>query len=134
VRLVSAGGVIFRVVSGVFEVALIFSGGVWWLPKGLVEAGESFEGAALREVKEETGFDGEIVGKIGENSYFFTRGGKRYLKTVHLYLMRCVGGSADIHDSEADYVRWFKISEALQVLRYPNERKIVAKAEWMLKQ
>jgi len=132
-QLVSAGGIIFRVANGVPEVALIFSGGVWWLPKGLVEESESLEKAALREVKEETGFQGEIVGKIGENSYDFTREGRRYSKTVHLYLMRCVGGSSDVHDSEADAVRWFRISEAFQVLKYPNERKILAKAEQMLK-
>jgi NADH pyrophosphatase NudC (nudix superfamily) len=47
--------------------------------------------------------------------------------------MRCVGGSSDVHDSEADDVRWFKVPEAIQVLRYPNERKIVTKAEQMMR-
>ena len=131
-RVVSSGGVIFRTVNGQFEVALISRGKVWCLPKGLIEQGETTEETALREVKEETGLEGEIVKKIGEISYNFFRR-KRYFKTVHFYLLRHVGGSVNNHDFEADRVRWFPISEALQVLTYVNEIRTLKKAKEMLK-
>ena len=131
-RVVSSGGVIFRTVNGQFEVALISRGKVWCLPKGLIEQGETTEETALREVKEETGLEGEIFKKIGEISYNFFRG-KRYLKKVHFYLLKHIGGSVSNHDFEADRVKWFPISEAFQVLTYVNERRILRKAEEMLK-
>jgi len=94
--------------------------------------GETAEETALREVREETGLEGEIVNRIGEISYvFFKR--KRYFKMVHFYLIRHIGGSISNHDYEADRVKWFQISEALKILTYPNERKILKKAEKILK-
>ena len=129
---VSAGGVIYRTVGKEFEVALILHDGLWCLPKGLIEENETHETAALREVKEETGLTGEIAGKIGEINYNFFR--KRlYSKTVHFYLLKYVEGSIDAHDTEADDVKWFNISRALQILAYPNERKMLLGAKNMLK-
>jgi len=131
-RVVSSGGVIFRVVDGRFEVALISRGRIWGLPKGLIEEGETVEETALREVKEETGLDGETVGKIGVINYDFFRG-KRYFKTVHFFLLKYICGSVSHHDLEADKVKWFSISEALEILTYINEKRILKKAEEILK-
>ena len=131
-RVVSAGGVIFRRVKDEFEVALILHRGGWCLPKGLVEKNETFEQAALREVREETGLEGELVGKIGAISYSFTQEG-RYFKTVHFFLLRYVGGSTDQHDSEVYGVKWFSTSDALQILTFVKERQILQQALAMLK-
>lgn len=131
-RIVSAGGVIFRRVDNGFEVALVSKESVWCLPKGLIEKGETTEETALREVREETGLDGEIVGKIGEISYSFSRE-RRYFKTVHFFLLRHVGGSVEAHDSEMDRVEWFPVSDAFRVLTYINERRILAEAVEILK-
>jgi 8-oxo-dGTP pyrophosphatase MutT (NUDIX family) len=130
-RVVSAGGVIFRRIEDKFEVALVSRGKVWYLPKGLIERGESAEEAALREVREETGLEGKLVGKIGEINYSFSHG-RRYLKTVHFYLFNYVGGSVETHDSEGEMVRWFSGSDAARVLTYINEKRILAKAMEML--
>ena len=130
-QVVSAGGVVFRSGNDGFEVALIQNRGLWGLPKGNVEKGETLEAAALREAREETGLVGELMGKIGEISYSFVRN-RRYLKTVHFYLVRCVGGSVNLHDSEVDEVRWFSVLDALRVMKYPGERGILKKASSML--
>lgn len=131
-KVVSAGGVIYREDTNGFKVALILNDNFWCLPKGLIEEGETLEATASREVREETGLTGELVGKIGEISYSFFRR-KRYVKTVHFYLFKCVGGSVDAHDSEVDEARWFSIPDALNALVYPNEKKMLLKAEKMLK-
>jgi 8-oxo-dGTP pyrophosphatase MutT (NUDIX family) len=131
-KVVSSGGVIFRNANGDFEVALVSRRNIWCLPKGLIEANETAEEAALREVQEETGLKGEIVSKIGEVSYSFFRK-QRYFKTVHFYLLRFVGGSMEAHDSEMERVKWFPIADAIKVLTYVNEKKIMNKASEILK-
>jgi 8-oxo-dGTP diphosphatase len=41
-----------------------FDGYVWTFPKGRPDAGETPEQAALREVKEETGYSAKVIGKL----------------------------------------------------------------------
>jgi len=130
-RLVSSGGVIFRQSDGQYEVALIYTGRNWGLPKGLIEKAETAEETALREVREETGLEGEMVKKIGKISYSFTRR-KRYSKTVHFYLLKYVGGSLQDHDYEVAKVKWFPISKAIQTVTYTSEREILKKARNIL--
>ena len=45
------------------------SKGLWCLPSGFAEAGESIEEAALRELKEETGIKGKIIKLLDVDSY-----------------------------------------------------------------
>src|SRR3954454_20796088 len=44
----------------------------WSLPKGHVEADETIEEAAVREVEEETGIRGRIIAKLGAIDYWFS--------------------------------------------------------------
>jgi 8-oxo-dGTP pyrophosphatase MutT (NUDIX family) len=131
-RVVSAGGVIYRIINGHFDVALICVGGIWCLPKGLIEQDERPEETALREVREETGLEGELIMRIDDINYSFVKKTK-YFKTVHFYLVKQTGGSLAEHDTEVDKAQWFPISEAYQILVYPNERRILEKAEKMLR-
>lgn len=136
---VSAGGVIYRRRGDTIEVALTGhkrdGNWIWTLAKGLVEATEDPETTALREVREETGLQGRILEKLGESTYwFFSRtDNARIHKTVHFYLLECVGGSTEDHDWEADEVRWFPAQEARAALTYEGERDILATAEATLK-
>ena len=127
----SAGGVIVRTDAGV-EVCLIQPVGrtVWGLPKGGVERGETFPQAALREVAEETGMEGDVDRKLGSIDYsFYSReAGCRIHKTVHYYLMHATGGDTSRHDHEVSEARWVEITEALKLMTYPNERDIVRRA------
>jgi 8-oxo-dGTP pyrophosphatase MutT (NUDIX family) len=103
---------------------------LWALPKGTPEPDETIEETALREVREETGVEVEPDGPIGEVKYWFSRpqDGVRYYKTVHHFLLRPVGGDPSLHDHEFDEVRWFPVQEALRLLTYRNEAKILRQA------
>jgi 8-oxo-dGTP pyrophosphatase MutT (NUDIX family) len=108
---------------------------IWALPKGTPEAGESIEQTALREVREETGVEVEIEGTIGDIKYWFSRPqeGVRYFKTVHHFLMRPIGGDTGLHDLEFDEVRWVPVGEALKMMTYANEVKMMRQALDMIR-
>jgi 8-oxo-dGTP pyrophosphatase MutT (NUDIX family) len=131
-RAVSAGGVVWRREGGEFEVLLCgrHSDHLWALPKGTPEDGETIEETALREVREETGVMVESDGKVGDIKYWFSRPseGVRYFKTVHHFLMRPTGGDTGLHDHEFDEVKWVPVAEALRIMSYANEAKIVRQA------
>lgn len=139
IQQISSGGVIFRAGAAGIEIALIrktLKGGkqVWCLPKGWVEPGESLEEAAVREVREETGLDGEILRKIGETAYqFYSKEDRaRIDKTVHFYLMNFRGGNTDDHDEEVEAAAWFPLEDAPAFMVYPTEKDIVRKARELL--
>ncbi len=105
--------------------------GIFGLPKGTPNPGESVEETALREVKEETGLDVEIEKKIDVIEYWFVRAAidTRFHKFVHFYLMRPTGGHTSLHDHEHDFVEWLPLNEAKHMLTYHNEVRILEKAE-----
>ncbi|MGH2710932.1 MAG: NUDIX hydrolase [Actinomycetota bacterium] len=130
---VSAGGVLVRDSGGGPEVLLASRRTrrdelVWGLPKGLVEDGESAEEAALREVREETGYSGEIREPLGEVSYWYVWDGDRVRKTVHFFLMKDTGEEPGERDQEMEEVRWFDLTEAQSVAGFKSEKAILKKA------
>ena len=101
---------------------------LWSLPKGHIEAGETPEMAAIREVAEETGIQSEITRELGVIDFWFMAGGKRIHKTVHHFLFTEVGGLLAPQVSEVDDVGWFPLTEIVGMLAYPDEKKLIAKS------
>jgi len=97
---------------------------VWTLPKGTLQAGETSADAALREVREETGYACEVVRELEPVTYWFQRDGKRIRKTVRWYLMRPVEKVGD-HDHEVDEVAWADRAEARARLRYASDLRLI---------
>ena len=97
---------------------------VWTLPKGTLIAGETSADAALREVREETGWRCELVRELEAVTYWFQREGSRIRKTVRWYLMRPVEKEGE-HDHEVDEVAWADRDEALNRLRYDSDRRLL---------
>jgi ADP-ribose pyrophosphatase YjhB (NUDIX family) len=134
-RAESYGGVVLRTTEARSEVVLIRTKNLkgkdaWSLPKGGREEGEMPEAAALREVREETGIDAEIVEPLEDITYWFIWPPEqvRYRKTVHLYLMRAVGGDTSMHDDEVEEARFVPLDEAERMVTYRTDRKVLRTA------
>jgi 8-oxo-dGTP pyrophosphatase MutT (NUDIX family) len=131
---VSAGGVVHRLSDRGLEVVICGrdGDGVWGLPKGTPDPGETLDQTALREVREETGLEVRIVKKVGVVEYWFAREGTRFHKFVHYYLMESTGGDPSQHDLEYDRVEWREVDDAMKTLTFRNEIDIVARAREMI--
>lgn len=133
---VSAGGVVYRRRGGRIEVVLVArtADGLWALPKGTCESGETLEQTAVREVEEETGLRVRIVDVVGSTRYSFSVRGERVRvdKVVHHYLMEAHGGDFSLHDEEHDVVDWVDVREARRLLTHEAQRDIVDRASVLI--
>jgi 8-oxo-dGTP pyrophosphatase MutT (NUDIX family) len=132
----SAGGVLVRRMRGRWFLAAIRPGGkpegLWALPKGLIGPGERAQETALREVAEETGAEGALVGKLGDIRYVYTWAGEQIFKVVSFFLLRYRGGRLGelppaVAHEVAD-VRWLPLEDAPRLLAYKGEREMAEKA------
>jgi 8-oxo-dGTP pyrophosphatase MutT (NUDIX family) len=137
----SAGAVVVRRLKGRWWVAAIRPGGkpegIWALPKGQVAPGDSTEATALREVAEETGLEGRVVGKLGDTRYVYTESweggsGDRVFKVVSFFLVRYsrgrIGDLPPEHAHEVAEARWLPLEDAPGLLSYKGEREMAVEA------
>ncbi len=94
----------------------------WSLPKGKLEADETWEQGALREVEEETGLVCELGEEVGRTRYVDSAG---HNKEVRYFLM--TGGEEPEARNEVDEVRWVPLSEAGAVLTYRRDGELLGR-------
>jgi 8-oxo-dGTP pyrophosphatase MutT (NUDIX family) len=130
IREFSAGGVCVRRMRGRdYAAAVRLRGGtVLALPKGHIDPGESAAEAAQREVREEAGVNGELVRKLGDVKYWYSRDGDRVMKIVSFFLFRYRSGSVADHDHEVESAEWVPLADAPRLLAYRGEREMAEAA------
>lgn len=99
--------------------------GMWALPGGAMNLGESVAECAVRETKEETGLDVEVVGIVGIYSdprhvFGYSDGEVRQEFSICL-LCQVVGGVLTVSD-ESTEVGWFTSDEAAALPMVPSIR------------
>jgi 8-oxo-dGTP pyrophosphatase MutT (NUDIX family) len=94
------------------------------LPKGKVKAGESLEETALREVREETGYDVRILEKVGTTTY--VANGRP--KVVSYFLMEITSGGqvAQPDEREIERIDLMTPPDAISALTYQEDRDLIA--------
>jgi 8-oxo-(d)GTP phosphatase len=122
----AAGGLVWKETPEGRKIAVIHRSRYddWSLPKGKLIDRESWEEAAVREVKEETGCDVRITGFAGSVTYQ-VRGTR---KIVLFFTMEAVGECLFTDSSEVKEVLWFLPEEALGRLDYEGEKALLSRA------
>jgi 8-oxo-dGTP pyrophosphatase MutT (NUDIX family) len=105
------------------------------LPMGAIDAGEKPEQTALREVREETGLEADLVHKLTDIKYVYVRNWgdhARVFKIVSFYLLLYRSGKlGDIAPEmriEVQRAFWLPLDEAAKALSYKGEREVVERA------
>jgi 8-oxo-dGTP diphosphatase len=94
----------------------------WSLPKGKLDADETFEQAALREIEEETGLRVRLVRELPSARY---RDNKDRPKLVRYWLMEIEDDPGFTPNDEVDELRWVTAAEAAALLTYDRDRELV---------
>lgn len=135
---ISAGGVVYRRLEGHTDIILISVGQNprWQLPKGMVDPGETVEGAARREVREEAGVEADLQAPLDTIEYWFYSVNKdhkqRVHKFVHFYLFEYISGDPADHDHEVNEARWVELDQALAMVRFDSEKRVLRRAKELL--
>ena len=102
--------------------------GHWGFPKGHVEDGETEIQTAKREMKEETGLEVDVVfGFKDEISYFYKFKGKLHKKIVAFFIGIPKSTKVKLSYEHNGY-KWVDYEEALKLITFENERKILERA------
>jgi 8-oxo-dGTP pyrophosphatase MutT (NUDIX family) len=107
------------------------------LPQGHKRKRESLPDTALREAREETGFQELIViKKLGRYQYHFNQGRKTIYKTIHVYLVKVVNNKRFQNTQNANEnfsVRLFPFKNAVKMVRWEQDKKYISLAREVLK-
>jgi len=108
--------------------------GYWEFSKGHVEAGETDQETAVREIQEETGlrdlvFDSSFKKII---KYFFRIENKNVFKMVSFFLAQTQTEKIILSDEHSDF-KWAEFDEAIKHLKFKNSKQLLTAANDFLK-
>jgi 8-oxo-dGTP pyrophosphatase MutT (NUDIX family) len=122
------GAIAFQVLEGAAQFLLVTAKRApqeWIFPKGHVEPGETAAEAAARELREEGGVEGRLLGYVGDLEFDLS---PVHVKAKH-YLFECLH---EVEMSENRERRWCSFEEALTTLSFSSARALLAAADRMI--
>ena len=121
----SCGAVVYRRINGEYRFLLIKNrrSNHWGFPKGHREKGETREQTAKREVLEETGIHINIIEGFCKDSQY--KIGSRIEKRVEVFLGSTEDTQTVIQKEEIEDYRWLRYPEALETLKFENDKEIL---------
>lgn len=136
----SAGGVLVNSENKIFLLRKI-SRNEWGLPKGTIEKNENKAIAAIREVKEETGYENVEIGgdEPFENTFYkmkHSKTGEEIEKTVYYFIFKLLNDSFNLTPqmkAEGLEGSWFTIDEAIDKVTFSVVKEVLKKAKLFLK-
>lgn len=125
----SCGAIVYRKHHGNTEILLVrhLKSGHWSFPKGHMEAGETEEDTARREIKEETGLDVLLDTGFRETVNYSPK--KNTKKTVVYFVGMVASHELIPQQDEISELRWLEIEQAGNVLAYDNDKLLANKAK-----
>ena len=126
----AAGGVLCRPGRDGLEVCVVHRPRYqdWSLPKGKLDHGEHPLAGAVREVREETGWNGVPRMRLRTVEYLLPDGTP---KSVEFWLMSATGEGPVEDGDEVDEVRWLSLAAAGPKLTYPDDRALIEQVATM---
>ncbi len=109
-----------RILLGKRSKARDFKPGIWEIPAGRLESGESPKQAIIREGKEELNLELKPIGLV--DAYVFKRN-EQHLLLLN-YACEVVEG-VPRRSSEHDELRWVTEEEAISLLPYSKQQKVI---------
>ena len=98
--------------------------GYWALPGGRMDPGEVVEQTIVREVKEETGLDVEIVQVVGEYVEKGIKDNIEYEYYPTCFVVKPIGGEIKKQDSEIQQIELFSLNQLPLPLAFVHEEMI----------
>jgi bis(5'-nucleosidyl)-tetraphosphatase len=128
----SAGVIVFRA-RPAREYLLLDYGSHWDFPKGHLEAGETAQAAAARELEEETAIREArfVSGFVHNIRYFYRRNGERMHKVVTYFVAETSADRVTISHEHCDYA-WLSYDDAAKRLTFTTSQELLAKAHAFL--
>ncbi|MGA2680930.1 MAG: NUDIX hydrolase [Candidatus Bathyarchaeia archaeon] len=99
--------------------------GYWALPGGRMDPDETVEQTIIRECKEETGLDVEIVRKIGEYLEKGVKDEVEYEYYPTCFLVNVVGGEIKRQESEIQEIKLYSLEKLPSPLAFEHHKMIV---------
>ncbi len=121
----AAGGVVWRRGDGGDEVLLVHRQRYddWSFPKGKLDPGETWEEAAIREVREEAAVVVRLGAELEGAAYDDNKGRP---KQVRYWAMTVESEEPFTPDDEVDEIVWVGLEEAETLLTYPRDVVVLA--------
>lgn len=105
---------------------LVHHDGRYDIPKGTLQYGETLENCALREVEEESGQKGDVIGYLGGrlDEGVDKNNNAKISKITHYFAIKWLSDTGT-HDHEYDRIEWMPAIEARDALNKPSSTEVI---------